>query len=92
VSKLGSRRPVILPCKAEKPDTVVRVYRLKDNGEILKLFKDQAVVIHRPSSADSGQYMCEAKNSAGTKQFKFFIEIRGKFVSLRFFVVEFFYF
>ena len=55
----------------------VRVYRLKDDGKIFKQYKNQAVIIHRPTVHDTGDYMCVASNSAGRIEYRFRVEVKG---------------
>ena len=67
-------------CIASKKTTKVRVYQLKDDGTVFKEFKDQSIVIHRPTVDNTGEYMCEATNSAGRIEYRFNIEVIGKFI------------
>ena len=88
ITTTTNKQPVMARCAVYQKDTAkVRVYRLKDDGTIFKEYKQQAVIIHRPTVDDTGDYMCVASNSAGRREYRFRVEVKGiwEFSNDRFF-------
>uniref|UniRef100_A0A7M5VAC4 Ig-like domain-containing protein n=1 Tax=Clytia hemisphaerica TaxID=252671 RepID=A0A7M5VAC4_9CNID len=77
IVRANSKQLFIARCAVAEPEGVkITVYRLRDDKEILKQFKDPAVVLHRPDVDDAGYYKCVAENSQGRIEYQFEVTIR----------------
>jgi len=74
-----------LQCRVSSTSTKVTVRWTKDGRYLLSTgeAEDFLFTVNDVSSVDSGRYMCEANNHAGSTNFTFIVQVEGNVFNIR---------